>query len=89
VLQGAATKSANAIVALMRLDSARRQTLIQFCGMNFSTWSGAGFSWHGAANFQSAYRHPAPIDVIAFGKRLAEIIAKAVRTPRKPHEFRQ
>jgi hypothetical protein len=32
---------------------------------------------------------PAPIDVAAFGKRLAEIIAKAVRASRKRHKFRK
>ena len=31
---------------------------------------------------------PAPIDIVAFGKRLAEIIAKAVRASRKRHKPR-
>jgi hypothetical protein len=32
---------------------------------------------------------PAPIDIVAFGKRLAEIITKAVRPSRKRHKFRK
>ena len=32
---------------------------------------------------------PAPIDIAAFGKRLGEIIAKAVRASRKRHKFRK
>jgi hypothetical protein len=32
---------------------------------------------------------PAPIDIVAFGKRLAEIITKAVRPSRKRHKSRK
>jgi hypothetical protein len=32
---------------------------------------------------------PAPIDIAAFGKRLAEILTKALRASRKRHKFRQ
>jgi hypothetical protein len=32
---------------------------------------------------------PAPIDIVAFGKGLAEIITKAVRPSSKRHKFRK
>src|ERR1700737_959558 len=32
---------------------------------------------------------PAPIDIVAFGRRLAEIISKAVRASRKRHKSRK
>jgi hypothetical protein len=32
---------------------------------------------------------PAPIDIVALGKRLGEIITKAVRASRKPHKSRK
>jgi hypothetical protein len=42
-----------------------------------------------SSNRPLQYGEPAPIDIAAFGKRLAEIIDKAVRASRKRHKFRK